>query len=137
MCADEREHELQDEYAYACSQLTLTKRRLAKARVETRAKLAISSCKLSVADREELLSAWERGICTAQLKGLRTAAHLAPSPPPASDQRALSRHSVSLDPYASVGVPNRCVRVCRRRAAFPATALTFTRDGLVRVYMWL
>ena len=42
--ADEREHELHDEYAFARSQLTLAKRRLANAHVETRAKLATSGC---------------------------------------------------------------------------------------------
>ena len=101
--ADERELELRDEYAYARSQLTLTKRRLASAHVETQAKLASSSCKLSVVDRGGLLSAWERGVSAARVKGLRAAAYLAPSPPPVSDQRALSRHSVSPQPVCERG----------------------------------
>ena len=135
--ADEREQSLRDEYAYLSALITLEKRRFNRVDFQTRARLAISSCKLSDLDRAELTSVWARGFAAARFKALREAAHLAPSPPPENEQRALSRHTVSLDPYVSSGVPNWCALVCRHRAAFTGTALTFTRDGHVRTYMFL
>ena len=135
--ADEREQDIEDQRAYLASQVMLEKRRLASVDVEARAKLRISNCRLSELDRVELEKGWEVGISAARLKDLRAAAHLAPTQPPENEQRALSRHPVTVDAWASGQAPSWCAHVCRNRAAFSSAALTFTRRGEVRVYMLL
>ena len=135
--AEEQEQSLRDEMDYFVALARLERKRYTCVDTQSRAMLAISSCKLSDLDRANLANVWDRGFAAARIKAMREAANLAPSPPPEDEQRALSRHNVSVDPYASGGVPSWCALVCRHRSAFTGAALTFTRDGEVRVYMFL